>query len=458
MKQGKGFQWIALFLLFALLAAFGGGCGGGGGSSSGGVDAPATVPDTGLKAGAGIGVIDLTGLPFDGAAQSEGFGGVHDNPHARVLVLETSEETVAIVTLELVKPDDDGVIHVSKSIVATTLGIPEANVWIHVTHTITTPHPQRDDWKPILSNAVNAAVTEAAQQAKDSLQPAVAGAGKGVLNVNRNRNVLFVDGWNLGLTNFTGPSDKELSILQVDSAATGKPIGFLMNYGMKPDVINNTPDSRNGTARLISSDAPGFFSLAMEEKYGAPALYIMGAAADQIPQKTAYYYTADAVTGDAVLVALSVEEGLALAEEVAAEMTTVATKIVENEISTKSGQKLAITSDSFMWPPAAGRDGSVGDPIPFDVKVIRFGDLALVGVGPEVFASLGLAVKNNSPFATTMIVSCSDNITNYLPDDQAYIDSVTSAVEGTTKSAYARGAGSQFVLKAVNMLNGLFGK
>jgi hypothetical protein len=195
----------------------------------------------------------------------------------------------------------------------------------------------------------------------------------------------------------------------------------------------------------------------MEKKYGAPALYIMGAAADQIPQKTVFYSVTNQTTGGSTLVAGTVEEGLVAAEEVAAEMTAAATNIIENEISMKSGQKLAITSDYFMWP-AANRDGSAGDPIRFDVKVIQFGDLALVGVSPEVYASLGLAVKNNSPFATTMIVSCSDIIYNYLPDAQAYIDSVTTNVEGTTKSAYARGAGEQFVLKAIAMLDGLFGR
>jgi hypothetical protein len=448
MKQRKCVQWV-LFLLFTLLMALGGGCGGGGGSSSSGEAAAPpepVVPDTGLKAGAGVGVIDLAGMFAEGATPGEGFGGIHDNPHARVLVLETSETKVAIVTLELVNPATATVVAPSKQIVADILEMPVANVWMHVTHTITTPHGAGFD-------AVGAAVTAAAQQAKASFQPAVAGVGKGYLNVNRNRNVLSPNGtWYLGLTNFDGPSDKELSILQVDSAATGKPIGFLMNYGMKPDVINNTPSSREGTARRISSDGPGFFSLKMEEKYGAPALYLMGAAADQIPYKTAEYYEADP-DYKAKKVNLTVVEGLVLAEEVAAEMTAAATRIIENEISMKSGQKLVITSDSFEWP--SSNRGVVGDPKPFDVKVIQLGDLALVGVAPEVYASLGLAVKNNSPFATTMIVSCSDNVNEYLPDAQAYLD---PPIGDINKSAYARGAGDQFVLKAIAMLKGLFGR
>ena len=118
----------------------------------------------------------------------------------------------------------------------------------------------------------------------------------------------------------------------------------------------------------------------------------------------------------------------------------------------ESGQKLTITSDSFMWPSASR--GSEGDPIPFAVKVIRFGDMALVGVSPEVYASLGMAVKIGSPFATTMIVSCSDNINNYLPDEQAYKDGIGD----TGKSAYGRGAGEQFVIKALTMLNSLIGR
>jgi hypothetical protein len=83
------------------------------------------------------------------------------------------------------------------------------------------------------------------------------------------------------------------------------------------------------------------------------------------------------------------------------------------------------------------------------VKAIQFGDVALVGLGPELYASLGIAVKKDSPFDTTMIVSCSDNISQYLPDSDAFDNNISDA----GKSSFARGAGEQFVIEALALLN-----
>jgi hypothetical protein len=447
MKQGRGIKWV-LFLSFVLLAAFGGGCGGGGSHHS----SDSSVPDTSskLKAGAGIGEIDLTKLFVNGPI-GEGFYDVYDNPHARVLVLETNEK-IAILTLELVNPNANTVIAPSKKIVAETLEIPEDNVWVHVTHTITTPHPNgvSTDIQEIFATAVTTAVTEAALQAKESFQPAVAGVDTGYADFNYNRNIKIGNNWYVGLGNTGGygQSDKDLTILRVDSVATGKHIGFLMNYGMKPDVINNTP-ATNTNLRLISTDMPGFVSLYMEEKFDAPALYIMGAAADQIPKETAYYSVEE--NGAEVQYRLPVAEGLRLVKKLGTEMGNLAVDIANGITPTESGQKIALGTRSFEWQEG-GRAPVPGVMATFNLKAIQFGDVALVGAGPEIYASLGIAVKKGSPFDTTIIVSCTDNISQYLPDSDAF----DNGISDMTKSSYGKGAGEQFVIEAIALLKELF--
>src|SRR5262249_37567359 len=151
-------------------------------------------------------------------------------PHARVMVLQTNSK-VAIVSLELVRTDADGVAMI-KDIVNQYTGTPKNNIWVHSNHTITTPHEPGDaTLKALWMGAVQTAITTAAQQAASTFAPAVAGFGTGTSDVNVNRNVLMSDGqYHIGLDG-TGQSNKTMTILRVDSVASGKPIGFVMSYG-----------------------------------------------------------------------------------------------------------------------------------------------------------------------------------------------------------------------------------
>ena len=107
------------------------------------------------------------------------------------------------------------------------------NIWIHATHAITTPHAPSDSAQLALYvKSVTAAVTEAAEQAADTFQPAVMGIGTGTSDVNSNHGIQLSDGWYIGM-NSTMPSNKEMTILRFDSL-DGDPIGFFISYGIKP--------------------------------------------------------------------------------------------------------------------------------------------------------------------------------------------------------------------------------
>ena len=68
----------------------------------------------------------------------EGFCGIHDLPKVSVLVIEEAQK-VAIVSIEIVMLWDDFIEKCRKAVAEITDTPPE-NVWIHVTHAITTPH------------------------------------------------------------------------------------------------------------------------------------------------------------------------------------------------------------------------------------------------------------------------------------------------------------------------------
>ena len=406
-------------------------------------DSGESTVQTGLYAGAGVGIIDFTGLFDESVGGSyEGFSGeIADAPHARVLLLESNRVKVALISLELVNCPEQG-IDICKDVVNKLTGTPIDNIWVHATHAITTPHLGGTDAQQLMYlSAIQSAIIIAAKQAIDSFQPAVAGVGSVICDVNANRNVLLNDRYYYGLGSTYGESDKTMTILRVDSMSTGDPIGFLINYGMKPDVINNTKQSVNG--RAISSDAPGYLCNQMELEYRAPALYLMGDAADQVAKITSDYYKLDD-NGEVERVELSVTEGLAFAAEIGNTMNADAKKIVDAIDCSEDSPVITIRSTSFTW---LNKDEASSGTVA--VSALRIGDnLVLVGLKPEVNALTGLALRDASPFANTVVVSFMNGDQKYMPDAQAYDDSTWEV----SRTDLSPGAAEEFVRIAAELL------
>lgn len=410
-----------------------------------------------LKAGAGSSPIVFSPDMFP----VEGFDGtIHDNPYARVLVLQ-GDIKVAICSLELVNIPANVIIDCKNTVSAETGTLPE-NVWIHATHAITTPHAPGDsrhspeatpEQLVYYEAAVQNAITDAARQAADSFQNAFAGFGTGTCDVNMNKDVLFPDGkWYMGLEglNEPMPSNKKMTVLRVNSLY-GDPIGFFISYGIKPTCIDNS-EMAAGT-RQISSDVPGLACRLMEAEFGAPALFGMPAAGDQVPQKWCWYQawdpTANNGAGGAVWVDEGVEQGLIWVQELGTEMGNDAIGIAKDISSMGSSLTIDITEGSFWWENKP-REGDP-EPVEVSVGVIRFGDAAFVGFKPEVNAVTEQALWATSPFAHTLLLSFVNGDAHYMPDANA-------CALGTTewqKSAFAVGAAEELVVTAVDLLDSL---
>jgi hypothetical protein len=91
-----------------------------------------------------------------------------------------------------------------------------------------------------------------------------------------------------------------------------------------------------------------------------------------------------------------------------------------------------------------------GDTMPLGVQVITLGrDVAVVAFPGESFVEHGLAIKNASPFRTTLVVELANHgETIYVPTRAA---SVGGGYE-TTNTTVAPGAGELMVEKAVQLL------
>jgi hypothetical protein len=96
-----------------------------------------------------------------------------------------------------------------------------------------------------------------------------------------------------------------------------------------------------------------------------------------------------------------------------------------------------------------GRDGH---PQEVEVQVIALGnELAWVGLPGEIFAELGLAIKQSSPFKQTIIAELANGSIGYIPTKRAF-------AEGNYEPISARcgeGSGEMLVATALRLLNAL---
>jgi hypothetical protein len=382
----------------------------------------------------------------------EGFGGViHDNPHARVLVLQTDIK-VAIVSLELVRTDADGVALV-KDIVNQYTGTPKDNIWVHSNHTITTPHEPSDaTLKSLWMGAVQTAITEAAKEAAASFQPAALGYASGTSDVNVNRNVLMSDGqYHIGLGGSL-PSNKAMTILGINSLASNKPIGFLISYAVKPTAIDNAGQSAG--VRQISADVPGQACRMMEEAFGVPTMFLMGATADQVPKYDAYR-AKDNGNG-------SVTDNYDFYKDVGMDyiiqqMTSLGTQMGNDAVSiaktvsyTVTNPKISRAAASFDWLDAAGTTSTA---VP--VEVIGLGDTAFVGFKPELDSLTEQQLQAQATkigYAHTMLAAFLNGDAKYMPHQEAYAAPLTVEAK---KAGFAKGAAEQLVTTSVTLLGGL---
>ena len=407
-----------------------------------------------LMAGAGIGTINFSAEVLQGAG--EGFSGeYYGDLHARILVLE-DEITVAIVALDMVQPGSS--VDALKAVVSEELGIPAGNVWIHCTHTTTTPHSPRDEalaaeWRQALVDAMKKACGSVV------MQPAAMGVAKGELDINVNRNIAFPEGVDesqfrarnssYGRGDKTLDSDKELIVVSFCSVKTGEPIGTYMSYSMKPSGLDQAGKSEN--ARLATADVQGFACDLVEETLGGVCMFVMPAAAEQILEEPGTWngVREDGTWGQ---INIDMETGKANIAKYGEIMGNAVIDLAKSIDADITDADIQIVSTAFE-----GLDTDGASPKSVDLDLITLGSsVALVGIKPEINALTGKQLKNASPYETTLAVSFMNGDAKYMPDDAAYDFNGFGSQEAQSGSAaYGRGTAEKLVSTSVELLTGM---
>lgn len=393
-----------------------------------------------LYAGAGRAEICL---PKSFARSREGFTKLLDPLQVRVILLR-ADVTAAIVSLELTSLMGGN--DMLKERVRAITGA--EHVWVTVSHTFSAPHimisedggpstrpkghqaggpppmsPEEQAENKRQAEALLTAVDQAARQAAEHMREAVMYGACGSSTVNTGRDVETRDGWWLA-EGSTAYADHDLPVVYLE-AQDGAPIAVLYNFAVQSSVLDHAVMEDGGF--VISGDLAGRASAYVETKYPV-AMFLCGAAGDQAPRQKS---SANLLQEDGSL--LAVERG---AEGVAIK-NSLGDELGQAVLNARAGAAelspthIAARNRTFSVPAKVMPDrGDVkvrktpnfqdNGTIQSNVEVLRIGQLALVGVKPELSASVGAAIRKNSPFALTMVATMVNGGAKYMADREGF--------------------------------------
>ena len=358
---------------------------------------------------------------------------VLDDIYLRVIAFSDGENRALIVGFDLDKaprPEEN------LRALAEATGVGEENILYFGIHTHTAPlcgprppfeQPKDDDTAAATAEYeafVQERLLDAAKEAVSSLQPARIGTGRGesYLNVNRNQHYIVkaADGKEYDLMGLgadpLGEVDHSVFVLKIESLA-GEPIALFVNYAMHNVVmICNEP---NGDGLVgISADVGGNVSRCLEEQFGGVAVWSSGAAGDVNPIMMNQYYYPDPATG------VQREEKIHDAQAAQAMLKIMVGRHVEDIKGVLRTLRCDTDAAAVGGTVAWSETETEGDNPPWKIRLqaLKLGNLGFMGIGGELYTTLGRAIRESSPMADTVVINHNVSLlhdSGYILDDAA---------------------------------------
>jgi hypothetical protein len=408
---------------------------------------------------AGAAKTDITpapGISLDGPISKNGpVVDVNDPLHARALVLSDGRTTLAIVICDVCMIEKD-VCEEAKNSIAKYLAIPANRVLIAGTHTHAAPRLTHIGTSPAddaYHHLVATRMTEAVEQAKENLAPAVIGWGHferpeliacrrflcepGSVAPNpfgkNGERIKSVSGQSTQVIGPAGPTDPEFFVLSVRHA-DGSPLALLGNFS-----VHYCGGYKRGR---VSADYFGFFSQTIEDRLPAgkghpPTVGLMSngtsgntGAIDRGGKKYEPYewleLSGRMLAEDAIEVAEKIEYRGDLSLEMSE--TELTFDVRKPDASRLEWADKILASQPAEYPhrwskvyaQEARHLAKSPDRVTHKFQTIRIGDLAIATAPCEVFAETGLEIKQNSPFDATFIIELANGYGGYLPTAQQH--------------------------------------
>lgn len=272
----------------------------------------------------------------------------------------------------------------------------------------------------------------AVREAESSLRPAALAWGQGEVGIAVNRRERKTGGEVEIGVNPDGVVDRSVGIVQV-CTPEGEPQATVVNLACHNVVLGPTN-------RLVSADWAGAMRRRIERVTGAPCLFIQGATGDLNPDHMwgeNDREMVEEVGGRAAEGVLAALDGLQPVEG-----TPVAFSAAQVWLPLDAPAETPVPPPTYrrVLAKMAGVPRILVDPVlnrrypwvtdvevregvwaaPMTLTALRAGEVALVGFGMEVFTGIGLAVREQSPFAHTLFAGVSNGCVGYLPTAEEY--------------------------------------
>ncbi len=451
----------------------------------------------------GVAEVDITpplGFPMAGYYHERLAEGMIDPLKAKAIVFRDGDTAAALVVCDLIGIATDLSREVRQRAAEKT-GIPASHIVISATHSHTAPDYMKELWLNlggVRQDPTRAAYVEkliagpvdAIVNAHAAAQPVVLACGAAVqqIPVAFNRRFVMRDGsvrtWqnlaNPEVVRAAGPIDAEIGLLAIRDPETDAMRGVLSNFALHLDTVGGMK---------WSADYPMFIEQTLRQAAGPELISIFGTGCcgdiNHADPSTPVRNKADFIggslgdsiarqldqlplLGDTTLFVKSREVQLPLQdatqEEVAHAIEIVAAAARKEQVDFlehvtaykklildqfRHREPFANTSEHITWGLSRSLAG-IGETLPADVTVMTIGhDVAIVCLPGEVFVELGLAIKQGSPFRTTLIVELSNAVeTIYVPHRAAH----AGGSYEVTNSSLQPGSGELLVETALSLL------
>lgn len=463
------------------------------------------IPETEAASGLRVGVaeIDITppvGFPMAGYYHERLAEGSLDPLKAKAIVFRDGDTAAALVVCDLIGSATDLTKEIRRIASAKT-GIPANHIVLAATHSHTAPDYMKELYlylgkeqqqelrsqyiEKLINGPVNA-IAAAYENAKPS--SLAAGTATQKTTVAFNRRFVMRDGsvktWqslsNPEVVRAAGPIDAEIGLLAIRNPEDGTNRCILSNFALHLDTVSGTK---------WSADYPFFIERTLRESLGTDVISIFGTGCcgdiNHVNPASPVRNKADFIGNS---IGASISGQLSLLKPIENPNLTVQSQVVHlplqdatREEVDRSIQLLKIahqggkvdffdhvtaykklildqfrhrqphanTIDHITWGLSRSLSG-VGETLPVDVTVMTLGDdVAIVCLPGEVFVELGLAIKQASPFRTTIVIELSNTVeTIYIPHRAAY----AGGSYEVTNSTVLPGSGEMLVEAAVTLL------
>ena len=365
--------------------------------------------------------VDIT--PGD-AKMLAGYGarkssGVHDRLYHRIVVLADDKTQFFLVSSDIGKMAPS--VYDQAAAALKAIGIGPEQFWWTVTHTHSAPEvgppglsgiflPDRYKHEPdtLYTNEIIRKLVEGVKEARLKLVPAQLSVGWSHSQANINRRAIDVDGQvSLGL-NPEGATDRRIGLLRINKK-DGSPLVLIANYAIHGTVLG--PESL-----AISGDVPGIVSEYVEQKMGAPLLFINGAAGNLAPIYSVYASPAAGHLGQfRVLLGEKILDGYRQIHT-STEIVNLTTGMITIETPRKPG---------MGWPREMtnySRISSSGIPlVRLPIRFLKINEEIAIWSAPlELFCELSNEIRDRSPFPFTFYFGYSNGNLGYLPTAAAW--------------------------------------